>query len=120
MPDTTLHAAGLQAALRYNVNTGVKPVNETFGPGNMTRRQSGKAEEISVAVRDGRAIRGQLDLDVQGFEFVDHHTQVKNFLDAEEIKNVYYPECVELIKKVSGATRVHVFDHTLQIGRAHV
>jgi hypothetical protein len=41
---------------------------------------------------------------------------VKSFLDPEELKSVYYPECVELIKKVSGATRVHVFDHTLRSG----
>ena len=116
MPDTALPAGGLEANLRYNVNTGVKPVNETFGPGNMTRRNIGKAEEAPVIVHDGRAIRDDLDLDVQGFEFVDHLTKVKNFLDPEELKTVYYPECVELIKKVSGATRVHVFDHTLRSG----
>jgi hypothetical protein len=116
MPDTALPAGGLEASLRYNVNTGVKPVNETFGAGNMTRRNVGKVEEAPVVIHDGRAIRGDLDLDVQGFEFVDHLTQVKDFLDPDAIKNVYYPECVELIKKVSGATRVHVFDHTLRSG----
>jgi hypothetical protein len=116
MPDTTLTAGGLDANLRYNVYTGVKPVNETFGPANMTRRTTGKAEETPVVIHDGRAVRNELKLDVQGFEFVDHLTKVKNFLDPEELKNVYYPECVDLIKKVSGATRVHVFDHTLRSG----
>jgi hypothetical protein len=116
MPDTTLSAGGLKANLRYNVNTGVKPVNETFGPANMTRRVTGKAEETPVVVHDGRAIRHELDLDLQGFEFVDHDTKVKNFLDPDELKTVYYPECVELIKKVSGAARVHVFDHTIRSG----
>jgi hypothetical protein len=116
MPDTTLPAGGLEANLRYNVYTGVKPVNETFGPANMTRRTTGKAEETPVVIHDGRAVRNDLKLDVQGFEFVDHLTKVKNFLDPEELKNVYYPECVDLIKRVSGATRVHVFDHTLRSG----
>jgi hypothetical protein len=116
MPDTTLSAGGLEANLRYNVYTGVKPVNETFGPANMTRRTTGKAEETPVVIHDGRAVRNDLKLDVQGFEFVDHLTKVKNFLDPEELKNVYYPECVDLIKRVSGATRVHVFDHTLRSG----
>lgn len=116
MPDTALPVSGLEAILRYNLNTGVKPVNETFGPANMTRRVSGKADERPVVVNDGRAIRGNLDLDVHGFEFVDHATRVKNFLDLDEIKSVYYPECVDLIKKVSGAARVHVFDHTLRSG----
>lgn len=116
MPDTALPANGLEAVLRYNLNTGVKPVNETFGPANMTRRVSGKGDERPVVLHDGRAIRSDLDLEVQGFEFVDQNTKVKSFLDPEELKTVYYQECVDLIKKVSGAVRVHVFDHTLRSG----
>jgi hypothetical protein len=120
MPDTALSpnssADAMAAKLRYNVFTGVKPVNETFGPANMTRRVQGKTEEKDVLMHDGRALKGQFDLEVQGFEFVDHDTQVKNFLDEHELKSVYYPECVALIKKVSGASRVHVFDHTLRSG----
>jgi hypothetical protein len=37
-----------------------------------------------------------------------------NFFDEEEIKRVYYPEMVELVKRESGAKRVVVFDHTLR------
>ena len=62
MPDTALPVSGLEAHLRYNVNTGVKPVNETFGPGNITRRNIGEVKEQPVVVRDGRAIRNDLDL----------------------------------------------------------
>ena len=41
-------------------------------------------------------------------------TKMKNFMDADEIKRVYYPEMIELIKAESGANRVVVFDHTLR------
>jgi hypothetical protein len=120
MPDTALPAetkgATLDAMLRYNVFTGVKPVNETFGPNNMTRRIAGQTEDKPVVLHDGRALRDGFDLEVSGFEFVDHVSKMKNWLDETELKSVYYPECVELIKKISGATRVHVFDHTLRSG----
>jgi len=120
MPDTALPAetkgATLEATLRYNVFTGVKPVNETFGPNNITRRVSGQTEDKPVRLHDGRALRDTFDLEVSGFEFVDHVSKMKNWFDENEIASVYYPECVELIKKVSGASRVHVFDHTLRSG----
>jgi hypothetical protein len=53
-------------------------------------------------------------LERHGFRFVRHDTQVKDFYDEAEIKRVYYPEMVELIKAESGAKRVVVFDHTLR------
>jgi len=40
----------------------------------------------------------------------------ENFFDADELKRVYYPEVEALVKKVAGAARVVVFDHTLRSG----
>src|SRR6266568_28514 len=101
-------AGAVSAVLHYTIDTGVKPVNETFGPGNIRRRQSGETEE--------RAVKDEFDLEVTGFEFVKHETQVRDFFDTEELKRVYYPEVEALVKKVSGAARVVVFDHTLRSG----
>ena len=67
-----------------------------------------------MEVRDGR--QGEFSLDENGFTFVGHRTAVRDFLDLEELKRVYYPEVAVLIKAVSGANRVHVFDHTLRSG----
>jgi hypothetical protein len=39
---------------------------------------------------------------------------MKDFLDRDEVKRVYYPEMEALIKAESGAKRVVVFDHTLR------
>src|SRR5258708_4197859 len=104
------------AGLRYTVDTGVKPVNETFGPNNIRRRVSGEHEVRQMTIRNGRPLAGELDLEVTGFEFVDHKTRVHDFFDLEELKRVYYPEVEALVKKVSGASRVVVFDHTLRSG----
>ena len=104
------------AKLAYTVDTGVKPVNETFGPGNIRRRVTGTHDERPMNIRDGRPLVGEFDLDVNGFEFVEHETAVVDFFDAGELKSVYYPEVEALIRKVSGASRVVVFDHTLRSG----
>src|SRR5712664_2991042 len=111
-----LEAGAVTAGLHYTVDTGVKPVNETFGPNNIRRRVSGEHEVRQMTICDGRPLAGEFDLEVTGFEFVDHKTQVRDFFDLEELKRVYYPEVEALVKKVSGASRVVVFDHTLRSG----
>ena len=104
----------MQASIPYTVDTGEKLVNETFGPNDIHRKTSGTQELHPMEVRDGRL--GKFSLDENGFTFVGHKTAVKDFLDLEELKRAYYPEVSLLIKTVSGAKRVHVFDHTLRSG----
>ena len=104
------------AGLHYTVDTGVKPVNETFGPNNIRRRVTEEHEVREMTIHNGRPLAGEFDLEVTGFEFVEHQTRVRDFFDLEELKRVYYPEVEALIKKVSGASRVVVFDHTLRSG----
>ena len=106
----------ITAGLHYTVDTGVRPVNETFGPNNIRRRVTGEHEVREMTIRDGRPLVEDFDLDVSGFELVGHKTRVKDFFDLDELKRVYYPEVEALIKKVSGASRVVVFDHTLRSG----
>jgi len=104
----------VQASIPYTVDTGEKLVNETFGPNNIRRKSSGTQELHPMEVRDGRS--GKFSLDENGFTFVEHKTAVKDFLDPEELKRVYYPEVSLLMRTVSGAKRAHVFDHTLRSG----
>src|SRR5437870_8037495 len=100
----------------YTVETGEKLVNETFGPNNIRRRRTGTHELKQMAVRNGRLLADRLSLDEQGFVFVEHETKVVDFFDALQLESVYYPEVEQLIKDVSGASRVVLFDHTLRSG----
>ncbi|HEY6863311.1 MAG TPA: CmcJ/NvfI family oxidoreductase [Burkholderiales bacterium] len=115
-PSTADAVADVTAELSYTVDTGVKPVNETFGPNNIRRRVSATFDERPVRVRDGRPLAKTFRLDTHGFELVEHRTAVRDFFDADELKRVYYAEVEALVKRVSGATRVVVFDHTLRSG----
>ena len=104
----------MEAEITYTPDTGETLVNETFGPNNIRRRTSGAEERHTMSISDGRA--AQLSLDGNGFVLVEHRTAVKDFFDAEELKSLYYREVEELIKRISGAKRVVVFDHTLRSG----
>jgi hypothetical protein len=104
----------MHAEIRYTAATGEKLVNETFGPNNIHRRTSGADDRRTVEVRDGRAEK--LSLEANGFVLAPHATRVGNFLDENEIKGTYYGEVEALIRQVSGAARVVVFDHTLRSG----
>jgi hypothetical protein len=115
-PPLAALGAELAAELSYTVDTGIKPVNETFGPGNIHRRVSGTFEQKPVRIRDGRPLAGSFRLDTHGFEFVEHRSAVRDFFDAQALKSVYYAELERLVKQVSGAARVVVFDHTLRSG----
>ncbi len=111
-----IEPSSIEAVMTYAIDTGEKHVNETMGPGNMNRARQGPVENHTVTLTDGRALRDTFDLEVHGFEFVDHPTAMTDFFDADELKSVYYREVEELVKQRTGARRVHVFDHTLRSG----
>jgi len=108
--------ASVPAEITYALHTGEKPVNETFETGQIIRRRTGATEQKLTHIRDGRPLKGELSLDLNGFELVDHPTAVADFFDPEQLKTVYYPEVERLVREVSGASRVVVFDHTLRTG----
>jgi hypothetical protein len=106
--------AMITATIPYTLDTGEPLVNETFGPNNIRRRKTGSVDMRPMPIEDGR--RAELSLERNGFVLVEHKTAVKNFFDADELKGVYYPEVIALIKQCLGAQRVVLFDHTLRSG----
>jgi hypothetical protein len=104
----------VEAELVYTLDTGEKPVTSTAGIREIVEDRRGQRDHRILPIHDGRTHTGKFSLDVEGFEFVDHDTKVKDFYDDDEIRRVYYPEMEELVKKCTGATRVIVFDHTLR------
>lgn len=102
--------------LPYTVDNGEILVNESFGPKNIHGRRSGSVELKTMTLLNGRVLGERLSLDEQGFVFVEHKTQVKDFFDENQLKTIYYPEIEQLIRSQSGASRVVIFDHALRSG----
>jgi hypothetical protein len=71
--------------------------------------------QYEMAVKNGRPLAHTFKLDVHGFVFARHDTQVRDFTDDAERARVYDPEVKALIMKHSGASDVVVFDHTLRV-----
>lgn len=94
-------ADGARAFRVANVNpiTNKREMNFTF-----------QAQEVQVENIRGR--EDTVSFDTAGFKFYTIPTKYKGgFLDDEEIKRGYYPESEEIIKKLTGASKVDVFDH---------
>ncbi len=104
----------VEGTLRYLVDTGEKPVFYAFEGGSKTTSYEGRYEDRAVAIHDGRAVTGGFSLDRQGFVLVPHDTAVADFFDAAQIDSIYVGEVEALVKRVAGASRVVVFDHTLR------
>jgi hypothetical protein len=68
---------------------------------------------VQVEIEDLRGKEDSVTLDTAGFQYGMHKTVVTSgFYDEQEIKDVYYPESAALIKQVTGASHVVVFDHS--------
>lgn len=71
-------------------------------------------EPHEVLIRDVRGAEDRYTLDGSGFQFHRHVATEKEFADDEKIKASYYPETEQLLKDVTGASRVFIFDHTVR------
>jgi hypothetical protein len=82
----------------YEMGPGERQSNMTYDPHKMR-------------IHDMRPISSDMSLDTQGFALVEQRSAVKDFWDDDEVRRVYYPEAERVIKQVTGASRVFIFDH---------
>jgi hypothetical protein len=106
--------ATIEASVNYMIEDGQHLFTYTGGPGSTDIRTGGTADAHTVTMHNGRLVSGGFALERNGFHFIDHDTQMRDFFDEDEIARVYYPEMEALIKRETGASRVVVFDHTLR------
>jgi hypothetical protein len=104
----------IETTVNYIVNDGAEVFTYTGGPGSTEVKSGGHPDPRKVVMHSARPYKDRFKLDVDGFRYVRHDTQMKDFFDAAEIERVYYPEMEALIKAESGAKRVVVFDHTIR------
>ena len=65
-----------------------------------------------VNVHDGRRDKSSASLDVEGFRLVSQETAVDNFYDDVQVESTYHEEVKSLLKDVTGAARIEIFDDT--------
>jgi len=81
-------------------------------------RGGGVRRDRSIQIANARQLAKPPTLDVYGFELQSHRTEVGDFDSEEQIRTVYYPEAEQILRKVTGAEKVVIFDHTLRSSAA--
>jgi len=66
----------------------------------------------TVTITNGRG--RSLDLDNDGFMLVQDTTEIIDFYNEMAICKQYYPACCKLVQKVTGASKVFAFYHTVR------
>ena len=105
----------VQATINYISDSGEKPVTFSNAPGApRVTGNTGKYEQRAVTIHNGRLSNNSFSLEKEGFVLVNRDTRVADFYDDAEVRSVYYPEIESLVKDLTGAARVLIFDHTLR------
>jgi len=69
-------------------------------------------EAHTIEIENVRGKEGNYTLNTAGFQFHTKPSKHASFVDDEAIRGEYYPESIELIKEVTGASKVVLFDHS--------
>jgi len=105
-------SAVVSAPLTFITPSDRKPVFESSAYTGGAPRVFFDTERHAVAIHDMRPLAGVLSLDREGFELLQHETAVRNLYDDDALEKIYYPEIEALLRAVTGASRVVIFDAT--------
>jgi len=105
-------SADVRAALTFITPQDEKPVFHSSAYTGGAPQVFFDTERHIVPIRDVRPIADALSLDREGFELLRHATAVRDLYDDAAVENVYYPEIEALLRTLTGASRVIVFDAT--------
>jgi hypothetical protein len=105
-------SADVRAALTFITPSDAKPVFYSSALTGGAPQVLFDTERHTVLIQDMRPLADALALEREGFELLRHETAVTDLYDDDAIEQVYYPEIEALLRGVTGATRVVVFDAT--------
>lgn len=67
-----------------------------------------------MEIHDGWHCAAEFSTDKEGFSVHDFKTQYSTWENDADVRQTFYPEIVEFLKRTTGAKRVYVFDHTIR------
>jgi len=104
----------VEATLNYLAEGTERPVSYAYTSPSGTPPTTRRNAPHPVTIRNARPILSQLSLDQHGFVLTHQDSTVTNFYDEQEVREVYYPEVERLLKEVTGAVKVVIFDHVVR------
>ena len=107
--------SSVAATLKYSVapSDGVRAYQHVEAdPITGERKKNFTQEDKQVEIENLRGKEDSVSLDTTGFQYFKRPAMHTSFANDEEIVREYYPESIELIKELTGASRVVLFDHS--------
>lgn len=77
-------------------------------------------EPIGCHIENAREATEDFRLDTAGFTLIDHTSAVKDWRDNDEVIGVFYEECKQVARALTGAQHVFTFDHVRREGGLQV
>ena len=102
------------STITYMVPMDEKPRRYLCPPPPGTAEISWRSEPRPVNIYNARALSSQPGLDKEGFALLPSHSATQDFYDEHEMRAVYYPEVERLVKDLTGAAAVTIFDYNLR------
>ena len=102
----------VKATVQYIYESGDQAAYHASEAGGAAATHGGRFDSRVIQIKDARRAEAVLDLDREGFQLVPQASAVTDFYDDEQLASIYNAEVTALIKQITGAQRVDVFDHT--------
>ncbi len=109
---TARHPAPVTAELTFISPSAARPVLISSAVTGGAPDERFGTERHAVRVEDLRPLAGALSLDHEGFELHHAPTAVADLYDDAAVEGTYYRETEALLRRVTGAARVVIFDAT--------
>ena len=113
-PDVIDGLPYVEGVLNYLAPMAERPMNLAYDLPAGVPRSTRVPEAHRMTIYNVGPVAARLSLDSEGLALVTHNSSVRDFYDEDELRGVYYTEAERLVAKVTGATRVLVFDHTVR------
>ena len=104
----------VKAALNFILPSAEKPLSYEYDPPIGVPRMTAAYEARTVPIHNMRPIAGGFSLEREGVQLINAPTQVEDFCDERQIRRFYYPEAERLVRELTGASRVVIFDVTIR------
>jgi hypothetical protein len=114
--DSHQHAAAVQGSVYYAVAGNRQLFHYADAPPHGADETNVEFVAHAVEIRDVRQSPQLLRVDVEGATVLSHRSDLRNFYDPDELRRIGYPEAAELVRAVTGASDVVVFDHNIRHG----
>ena len=101
--------AQVETTLHFFVPDGEKPKVLMADDYTQENRRTGCFRDELVIIHNGRLADPVSVLEREGFELIDHSSDVSNFYDEDQITGDHYPEIIRFLMEATGASDVHIF-----------